>query len=261
MSTSPPGEADFGGALRVLLAAAGLTPDRVRTELGDQRDLVSRTSLYDWMKSSHLPDDDGPVLEVVHLCLDAARRRGASVYPAPPDAQGWRDLLSAAKQARDGHAAVAIRGPERKGGPTRPGMPIRRWNPVALGVHSAIGGTLPAYARREHDDLLRTLLDPKVMPSRMVVLRGASSTGKTRAAYEAVRECLPEWLVDYPRTTAILAKRLREGFTPRTVVWLDELRHFTSPDTQVLAELADMLTMSSQVVVIATLWPAYGSIP
>jgi hypothetical protein len=65
------------------------------------------------------------------------------------------------------------------------------------------------------------------------------------------------WLVDYPRTTAILAKRLQECFAPRTVVWLDELRHFTSPDAQVLAELADMLTVSSQVVAIATLWPAH----
>jgi hypothetical protein len=255
MSTPPPTEPDFGGALRALLAAAGLTPDRILTRFGERRCLVSRTSLYDWMNNSHLPDDDGPVLEVVRLCLEAATRRGAPVYPAPPDAQGWRDLLSAAKRARDGRPAVAIRRPERTGGATRPGMPIRRWNPVALGVHSAIGGTLPAYVRRLHDDLLRALLDPAVVPSRMVVLRGASSTGKTRAAYEAVRECLPEWLVDYPRTTATLAKRLREGFAPCTIVWLDELRNFISPDAQVLAELADMITVNSQVVVIAMLWP------
>lgn len=255
MSTPSSGEADFGGALKALLAAAGLTPGRVLAKLGDRRGLVSRTSLYDWMRSRHLPDDDGPVLEVVHLCLDAAKRRGASVDPGLQEIQGWRDLLSAAKQARDRCAGMTIGGPWREDGSTRPGRPIRRWNPVALGVHSAIGGTLPAYARRGHDDLLRSLLDPKVLASRIVVLRGASSTGKTRAAYEAVRECLPEWVLDYPRTVAILAKRLQEGFAPRTVVWLDELRHFTSPDAQVLAELADALTMSDQVVVIAALWP------
>lgn len=257
MSNPSAGEADFGGALKALLDAAGLTPDRVLAKLGDRRGLVSRTSLYDWMRNRHLPDDDGPVLEVVHLCMEAAKRRGTPVDPALRETQGWRDLLAAAKQARDQRAGMTIGGPRRKNGPTRPGRPIRRWNPVALGVHSAIGGTLPAYARRRHDDLLRALLDPKVLSSRMVVLRGASSTGKTRAAYEAVRECLPEWVVDYPRTAAILSKRLQEGFAPRTVVWLDELWHFTSPDAQVLAELADTLTMSDQIVVIAALWPTH----
>jgi hypothetical protein len=257
MSTYSSGEADFGRALKALLSAAGLTPDRVLTELGDQRVLVSRTSLYDWMKNSHLPEDDGPVMEVVYLCLAAARRRGVPVDPALLDAPGWRQLLADAKQARDGRAAVASRTSERRRGPARPGGPIRRWSPVALGVHSAIGGTLPSYVPRKHDDLLRALLNPAVVTSRMVVLRGTSSTGKTRAAYEAVLECLPEWLLDYPRTTAILAKRLREGFAPRTVVWLDELWRFTSPDAEVLAELGDMLTMNSQVVVIATLWPTH----
>lgn len=258
MSTSSPGEADFGRALKALLRAAGLTPDGVLIELGDRRALVSRTSLYDWMKNSHLPEDDGPVLEVVYLCLTAARRRGVSVAPAPQDPADWRRLLADAKQARDARAAAASRTGERRPAPARSGLPIRRWNPVALGVHSAIGGgTLPQYVPRKHDDLLRALLDPTVVPSRMVVLRGASSTGKTRAAYEAVRECLPDWHVDYPRTTSILARRLREGFAPRTVVWLDELWQFISPDAKVLAELGDMLTASSRVVVIATLWPAH----
>jgi hypothetical protein len=257
MSTPSSGEADFGRALKALLSAAGLTPDRVLTELGDRRVLVSRTSLYDWMKNSHLPEDDGPVMEVVYLCLAAAKRRGVPVDPAPQDAARWRQLLADAKQARDGRAAMASRTGERGRGPARPGMPIWRWSPVALGVHTAIGGTLPSYARREHDDLLRALLNPAVLTSRMVVLRGTSSTGKTRAAYEAVLECLPGWLVDYPRTTTILAKRLREGFAPRTVVWLDELWRFTSPDAEVLAELGDMLTVNSQIVVIATLWPVH----
>src|SRR5260370_23261616 len=90
MSTPPPNEAELGGALRALLAAAGLTPDRVLAGVGERRDLVSRTSLYDWMKNSHLPDDDRPVLEVVRLCLDAAERRGAPVDPELSDVQGWR---------------------------------------------------------------------------------------------------------------------------------------------------------------------------
>jgi len=60
-----------------------------------------------------------------------------------------------------------------------------RWDPVDLGVHQVIGGgPMPTYVRRQHDDLLRAVLDPAVPASRLVVVRGVSSTGKTRAAGE-----------------------------------------------------------------------------
>ena len=62
-----------------------------------------------------------------------------------------------------------------------------QWDPVDLGVHQVIGGgPMPPYVRRPHDELLRAVLDPAVAASRLVVVRGGSSTGKTRAAYEAV---------------------------------------------------------------------------
>ena len=249
---------DFGAALSALLRSAGLTPDGVRAELGDRRGLVSRSTLYDWMKNEHLPEDDGPLIEIVALCLASAERRGVPVAPAPGDVRGWRQLLAEAKQARDARVALSgrVAGPRSK--PARPGMPIRRWHPVALGVHRAIGGdALPGYVRRKHDDVLREVMNPAVTSSRVVVLRGGSSTGKTRAAYEAVSECLPDWLVDNPRTAAILAERLRQGLAPRTVVWLDDLSHFVAPDTEVLAELNDALTRTDRVVVIATVWPAH----
>src|ERR1035438_6470741 len=62
-----------------------------------------------------------------------------------------------------------------------------RWDPVELGVHRVIGGgAMPRYVSRPHDELLRAVLDPAVPASRLVVVRGGSSTGKSRAAYEAV---------------------------------------------------------------------------
>ena len=67
------------------------------------------------------------------------------------------------------------------------GRPVGQWDPVELGVHQVIGGgPMPTYIRRPHDELLRAVLDPAVPASRLVVVRGGSSTGKTRAAYEAV---------------------------------------------------------------------------
>lgn len=54
-----------------------------------------------------------------------------------------------------------------------------QWDPVELGVHKVIGGgPMPAYIRRPHDDLLRAVLGPAEPASRLVVVRGGSSTGK-----------------------------------------------------------------------------------
>ena len=57
---------------------------------------------------------------------------------------------------------------------------------------------MPAYIRRPHDELLRAILDPAVAASRLVVVRGGSSTGKTRAAYDAVVGQLADCQLDYP---------------------------------------------------------------
>lgn len=72
------------------------------------------------------------------------------------------------------------------------GRHVGQWTPAELGVHKVIGNAdMPAYVRRPHDELLRAVLDPKVSASRLVVVRGGSSTGKTRAAYEALSKYGP----------------------------------------------------------------------
>lgn len=88
------------------------------------------------------------------------------------------------------------------------------------------------------------------------MLRGGSSTGKSRAAYQAVKECLPSWRVDYPRTPAALEQRLRDGVAPHSVIWLGELRDYVErADGPVALDLlADLLDSDRQIVVITTLW-------
>ena len=84
-------------------------------------------------------------------------------------------------------------------------------DPRRLGVHRVIGGgPMPAYVRRPHDELLLAALDPAVLTSRLVVVRGGSSTGKTRAAYEAVAARLADWYLDYPLDSGALEARLED---------------------------------------------------
>ena len=132
-----------------------------------------------------------------------------------------------------------------------------RWDPVELGVHRVIGGgPMPPYVRRPHDNLLRAVLDPAVPASRLVVVRGGSSTGKTRAAYEAVVDQLANWRLDYPLDPGALKERLDAGVPARTVLWLGELRQYVDVDggAEVLGRLADLLDGEGRAV-ITTVWP------
>lgn len=111
-----------------------------------------------------------------------------------------------------------------------------QWDPVELGVHQVVGGgPMSTYVLRPHDELLRAVIDPAAYMSRLVVVRGGSSTGKTRAAYEAVAAQLADW---------------------QLVLWLGELRQYADTDggQAVLARLADLLHGDGPLV-ITTVWP------
>jgi hypothetical protein len=134
----------------------------------------------------------------------------------------------------------------------------RRWDPVDLGVHKVVGGgPLPQYVLRPHDELLWAVLDPAVAGSRLVVMKGESSTGKSRAAYRAVIGRLGKWRLYYPQTTGELGKLLEAGIAAHSVLWLGELHHYAGnsdwPD--VLTRLMDLLAAHRQIVVITAVWP------
>ena len=155
-------------------------------------------------------------------------------------------------------AVPGVRPPEpAAAGKLARGRPAGRWGPAELGVHQVIGGgPMPTYVRRPHDELLRAVLDPAVPASRLVVIRGGSSTGKSRAAYEAVAGQVAGWQLDYPLNVAALMERLDAGIPARTVLWLGELRQYVDADggAEVLGRLADLL-QGEGLLLITTVWP------
>ena len=137
------------------------------------------------------------------------------------------------------------------------------WDPEKLGVHRVVGGgPMPPYIYRPHDDLLAAVLDPAVQASRLVVLRGESSTGKSRAAYEAItgeaarRTGLANWRLDYPQGPSSLTARLKDGIPARTILWLGELRQYADADggAEALDHLSSLLDGEGQII-ITTVWP------
>ncbi|MFI8933840.1 sel1 repeat family protein [Streptomyces sp. NPDC053474] len=175
--------------------------------------------------------------------------------------------------------------------------PVRQWPACRLGVHPAIPGrtpapgpgpapavahpthgngngptgagasgfVLPRYVPRPHDVRLRGLLAPAVADGArpiLVVVQGPSCTGKTRTAYEALQEAVPEGfdLLFPADTDSLLATLAADALPPRTVLWLNEAQQYlTDPQGEAAAAaLLRRLDGEGPLVVIATLWPEHA---
>ncbi|MFJ5549172.1 hypothetical protein ACIQCH_15740, partial [Streptomyces sp. NPDC093225] len=165
--------------------------------------------------------------------------------------------------------------------PTKsPGRPIGEWDPHDLEVHPAgpslgapvsgpQGGMkkLPGYVRRDHDRVLEEAVrDAAAGRSRMVILVGGSSTGKTRACWEAVQPLADQaWRLWHPfdptRAEAAMADLHQVG--PHTVVWLNEAQHYLGNRTtgeRIAAAIHHLLVDPGRapVLVLGTIWPEYA---
>ncbi|MFJ6562017.1 tetratricopeptide repeat protein [Streptomyces sp. NPDC091412] len=160
-----------------------------------------------------------------------------------------------------------------------PGKPIGQWDPHDLEIHPAgtaadsassgarVQRALPGYVRRAHDqELARATGEAAGGQSRMLVLVGSSSTGKTRACWEAVQPLAAQgWRLWHPHdpTRAEAALADLDRVAPRTVVWLNEAQHYLGhpqAGKRIAAALHTLLTQVDRgpVLVLGTLWPEYA---
>ena len=159
------------------------------------------------------------------------------------------------------------------------GRPLGEVNdPFALEVHRPMQledplpglPTLPAYVPREHDMKLgRVVRAAAEGRSGIAVLVGGSSTGKTRACWEALRllrDRPGQWRLWHPIDPSRPDAALRElpGIGPRTVVWLNEAQFYLDVadgglGERVAAGLRELLRDPARapVLVLATLWPQF----
>ncbi|MFF4234129.1 transcriptional regulator [Streptomyces sp. NPDC001820] len=249
------GPADALAELRRRLDGARATQRLNKTELA-RRAALGRTVVSQALS----PNASPPTKDTV-----SALARALHLDPSP-----LLDLLATAtgNGDRDGQGCVV-------------GRPIADWDPLELEVHPAahapsntagdapcVSGALPGYVRRPHDQALaRLVADAAAGRSRMAVLVGSSSTGKTRACWEAVQPLARTgWRLWHPfdptRAEAVLTDLKDVG--PRTVVWLNEAQHYLGASgglgERVAAALATLLAdrVRGPVLVLGTLWPAYA---
>ncbi|MEW1926025.1 hypothetical protein [Streptomyces sp. NPDC088360] len=218
----------------------------------------SRKRISDWaprdVAGFKLPQaaSDDRVLALAALWADWAQE--------PPPGRELRDLLG---KARDEQGAERRTPPEERS----EAESLSDLTAEQLEVHEAplprprrrTLPTLSPYLSRELDGELRRRLEKALAggSSALLVLTGESSTGKTRALYEAVRELAPDQPLLRPATAQDLLSLLADGAArPGTVLWLNEFQRilYDSEGEQVAAQLRLFLERHQGVAAVATLW-------
>ncbi len=251
---------------QALARLAGLWDEAARRMAGERKQKLTQKQLAEesgvpaqtvnsWAMGASLPQDPDQLAAVGTVLARWAGRE-------PPGPREWSRLLEADKAAR---------GTPGEAGLGR--LVTELTDPFALEVHrlaevpGAAGAglpVLPPYIRRDHDDDLAAAVDRAAGGrSVMAVLVGGSSTGKTRACWEALALLPAGWRLWHPydptRPGAALADLPRVG--PRTVIWLNETQlYLDAPgDTgeRVTAALRTLLADPGRrpVLVLGTLWP------
>ena len=160
-----------------------------------------------------------------------------------------------------------------------PGWPLAEVrDPFALEVHRPVQPedpqpglpVLPAYVPRDHDAELGSVVRAAADGSSgIAVLVGGSSTGKTRACWEALgllRDQDPPWRLWHPIDPSRPEAALRElpDIGPRTVVWLNEAQFYLDVAEAGWANGSPpgcgtccATRPARPVLVLATLWPQF----
>ncbi|MGW7646902.1 hypothetical protein [Streptomyces bobili] len=269
--------AQFAEQLRALREASGLTYQQI-IELGLRQQpkvTFTKASLSDWFSGRSVPTHRGHFRFLAHVLEAFAARRWPDHQRR--DVADWEnDRQQAEAQRRPPPGRItpgAIADPPL-------GQPIDAWNPHDLEVHPAGAPTadgttaqaqrdlLPTYVRREHDRLLAdAVTEAAGGRSRMVVLVGSSSTGKTRACWEAVQPLADRgWRLWHPfdPTRAEGALDALHRVEPRTVIWLNESQHYLGDPhagERIAAALHTLLSDTGRgpLLVLGTLWPDHAN--
>ncbi|WP_194894606.1 alpha/beta fold hydrolase [Catenulispora pinisilvae] len=145
--------------------------------------------------------------------------------------------------------------------------------PAALEVHNAgdiahaasgraaaeLETQLTAYLPRAFDAELRNVLSLALAggPSRLVMLTGESSTGKTRALYEALLEGAPQAPLLRVTDTADLLLLLESKRIPSgCVLWLNEAQRYLygAGGERAASRLHNLLARTSGIAAVGTMW-------
>lgn len=207
----------------------------------------------------------GSILAVCGAALEAANSlAGAAAAPRavtiPLIAAGG--LIAIGNVAASRYSAWRREERERRRllhGAVRPGR-VRELDMYGVGVtRSAVAESLrsdpgrdsaPPYVPRAIDDALRDAL----RRARFVVVSGRSKAGKSRTAFEMLREVSPDAWLTVPASTTAIEAIAQHGVTTEgeTRIWLDDLNDYLDRGALTTAVIGSLLD-DPNVAVVATL--------
>ncbi|MFI0226959.1 hypothetical protein [Streptomyces lydicus] len=229
--------------------------------------VVALTAVPVVVKSAHV---GGPVWLVPVVTAAAGVVLG--VWKPLLSARG--DALAARTRARAEQEALAVATlqtlPTRKGKvprveevTSRAVLNIHEAIPLPAGTVAGPSADLPEYVPRDIDAALRAYVTQQSARGRFALLVGPAAAGKTRTAYEAVRQVLPRWRLLMPATGAELNALVAGGSDlARTVIWLNETQNFlTGSDPLTAVTVRRLLADEARpVILIGTIWPRYDQL-
>ena len=239
---------------------------------------LTTSSLGDWLAGKSVPSNQAAVGFLFAHFTALARRTDPSV-PAISWVKLWEEARTERQALRGGRpsrtrvvGAEALAAPVGRGkllSVLQPADACTEWEVHPSDVAaSGTPGVLPLYVRRAHDAAVRQVVaQAGGGSSGMVVLVGESSSGKTRACWEAVQELPAGWRLWHPldpTPAKALAAALEEGIAPHTAIWLNELQRYVGEGAgeeaeRVAAGLRALLQDPGRgpVLVLATVWPEH----
>ena len=241
---------------------------------------VSPTTIGNWLGGTQFPQDLGKVLTVVDIVAARAAARGITLAGLP-DEKRWRAAHRDEAQRRASTVSAGVQRTQAIVTLTGPaaGRPLAEvTDAFALEVHRPMQPdepqpgmpVLPPYVPREHDRELGWVVQAAADGnSRIAVLVGGSSTGKTRACWEVLqllRDRPEKWRLWHPIDPSRPEAALRDlsVIGPRTVVWLNEAQCYldvvdSGLGERVAAGLRELLRDPARapVLLLATLWPQF----
>ncbi len=280
-----------GGEREFFVLLEALGEFKARSLSGDPSDRalaraagVTATTIGDWLRGAQFPQDIGRVLTVVRAV--AARAASCGIGDKDIDIQGlfdehrWRKAYQDEARRRAQVTSESVEQAQATAalaGPPSGRLLDQVSDPFALEVHRPMQPdhlrqelpVLPEYVSREHDGELAQVVAAAVAgQSGVAVLVGGSSTGKTRASWEALnllRGRTPPWRLWHPIDPSRPEAALRElpAIGPRTVVWLNEAQFYLDAGDgvgeRVAAGLRELLRNPARgpVLVLATMWPSF----
>lgn len=210
---------------------------------GKSRPSVSTSAISAWKNGERLPSS-WSVLESFLVALEQA----ASLPRGKFDRRFWERLYTLAQS----DPVVA---------PSRVAVfPVRDADPLELKVHRARtlgdGTAVPAYIPRDIDPAVRKTLSRIRNDGGVVLLVGASTSGKTRCAYEAMTKVLPDhMLVVPPHVTDLpdaITEAVRSGRSGSPcVLWLNDMEQYLGPQGLTLGDIRALRV--ARTVVLGTM--------